>query len=117
LTQTTTPTPTSKVVYRHNICVNGNLCSTQDCSPNDRPCDSNCTSDSDCVTAKLTHKACVNNACKVVDGAGTDQCQNDVVCQPPPVTPETPKAATINPTILSVVGGAILLLGGLLLAF
>lgn len=30
-----------------------------------------------------THKACVNNACKIVNGAGTDTCQVDSECLPP----------------------------------
>lgn len=116
-TGTLTPSPTTQTIYRHNICVNGNLCSTKDCSPSDRPCDSNCSSDNDCVIAKVTHKVCADNACKVVEGAGSDQCENDVMCQPATTPQPIPVAGVELPTILSAIGGLILLIGGIILIF
>ncbi|EKE14177.1 MAG: hypothetical protein ACD_12C00641G0003, partial [uncultured bacterium] len=110
---TYTPTPTNKVGFRHKSCKEGNKCVEEECSPSDQPCDSSCTQDSDCVTVRLTHKACDSNKkCVVVEGAGVDGCQSDVSCQEAPITPQTPTAATINPTILmSIVGIGLMILG------
>lgn len=33
------------------------------------------------------HKACQNNACVLVDGSGSDSCQTDTQCLPPPTPP------------------------------
>lgn len=111
ITLSPTPTP-SGTTFKRKACED-NKCVEKDCSPSDRPCDSSCTTDSNCVT--LTHKACSDSKCIVVSGSGSDQCQSDVSCQPPPVTPVTPNAATVNPTIITILGGIGLLLGGLVL--
>ncbi|MBI3980991.1 hypothetical protein HY345_03245 [Candidatus Microgenomates bacterium] len=110
---TQTPTPTNKVAFRHKSCKEGNKCVEEECSPSDEPCDSSCTQDNDCVTVRLTHKSCDDNKkCVVVEGAGVDGCQSDVSCQEAPITPQTPTAASINPTILmSVLGIGLMILG------
>lgn len=110
---TQTVTPTNRVAFRHKTCKEGNKCVEEECSPSDKPCSSSCTQDSDCTTVKLSHKGCdANKKCVVLDGAGVDSCTSDVSCQEAPVTPETPTAATVNPTILiSILGLGLVVLG------
>ncbi len=110
ITSFPTPTPTG-VTYSRNVCVN-RACVTQLCNPANQPCDSTCSGAADC-NSRLT---CVNLKCVRVIGSGPDDCQSDVGCQPQAVTPKVPVAGNSGPTILSVIGGAALLLGGILLA-
>ena len=110
---TNTPSPTPQPnAFRGMICENRS-CQVRDCNPPDRPCSSQCSSDFDCNQ----HLACVDNACKAVAGSGPDQCQTDVNCQPAAVTPATPVAASVTPTILTVAGGlGLFILGVILIA-
>lgn len=64
-------------------------------------------------TITLKHKACDSNKkCVEVVGAGSDSCQSDVSCQEPPVTPETPTASSVSPTIfISFLGLGLMILG------
>lgn len=77
-----------------------------------------CTTQTDCVcpppAAPQTHKACQNNACVTVSGAGPDTCTSDVSCRPKAVAPPIPESGIELPTILGIVGGTGLLLIGLL---
>lgn len=111
-TITTSPTPTpTGITYSHNVCSNRS-CVSQLCTPANQPCNSTCSGEVDC-NSRLT---CVNFKCVRVIGSGSDDCQSDVSCQGAPVTPQVPKSATTTPTILSIIAGAALLLGGILLA-
>lgn len=141
ITPTNTPTPTPQPnAYRHNICVDRS-CVQRDCVPSDQPCTNQCSGEVDCNSHRVCsndkcvvvvgsgsdqcqvdadcnkHRACVSgNKCQLVDGKGPDSCQVDADCATV-VAPATPKAATVEPTVLTVVGGiGMFILGAILFA-
>lgn len=73
-------------------------------------------------SATLTHKACVNNSCMVVDGLGSDTCTGDNDClsttpvATPPATPPpaqtTPPTGAVENTLLLVAVGMLFLIVG-----
>lgn len=67
-------------------------------------------------SANPTHKACVNNACTNVAGAGADACLSDTDCAPPPPPISTISAAPVTPPPTPATGAfentLILILGG-----
>lgn len=111
-TPTVTPTGTLTPTVTPTVTPTGTLTPTVTSTPT--PTVSITPSPTKIVQAQ--HKVCINNTCQVVVGAGSDECQSDVSCQPAPVTPKVPTAATFTPTILSIIAGVVLLLGGILLA-
>ena len=44
------------------------------------PNETSCTEDSDCKTTTPKHLECMQNSCKLVDGAGANKCDNDDDC-------------------------------------
>ncbi|MCL5432414.1 MAG: hypothetical protein M1484_05015 [Patescibacteria group bacterium] len=113
--------------YQHKVCLTNNTCGTVDCSPNTTPCSDSCSSDSQCqpatpppstpptTTVVQTHRACVNNACTTVSGAGADSCTSDVTCAPKAVAPAIPKSGNEVFTIGGLLLGAGSILVGVLL--
>lgn len=69
-------------------------------------------------SATLTHKACVNQSCVVVDGLGSDACVGDSDCSasaPPEATPPaqtTPPTGVVGNTLLLVAIGMLFLIVG-----
>lgn len=107
-TPTTSGTPTPTTTGTPTVTPTGTLSPTVTPTPSGSPTPT--------PTGQPTRRVCINNTCQVVVGAGSDECQSDVSCQPPPVTPTVPKSGSLTPTILSIVGGLGLLIGGILLA-
>lgn len=78
-------------------------------------------------SANPTHKACVNNSCANISGAGSDSCSSDSDCAPPlpplppistvsavPVTPPpTPATGALENTLVLVFGGLALITLGI----
>lgn len=67
--------------YKFNTC-ESNSCVSKNCPDPSQPCaqDNDCDNDNDCKAA-LSHKICRNEACVVIDGAGTDNCSTDNDCK------------------------------------
>jgi len=109
------------------VVCNSACTSSADC-PSNLACTSgrcrnpSCTTATNCVCFVVSpptppvqsHKACRNQACVAVTGAGVDTCTSDVSCRPVAVAPPKPQPGMALPTVVLTVVGVGLLFVGLL---
>lgn len=118
ITPTKTPTPTASPTITPTPSASPSVTPTPSISPSVTQTPTPTTTPG---KSAFRHKTCQNNSCVEVDCSPSDKpcdssCSSDVSCQPAAVVPETPKAGGTIPTIMTIMGGAGLLILGLVLA-